>query len=521
QRAARAGLVTGLQELDVRQHYAHGLEPAKAKLRAEVAAQGDRPLVVGEVVNAAIEERPAGVALPADGFAASIGEHRVFVAVPIGSRYDDPELGIAEQFPSGAVVRVAITATGAVEGLPKGWIAAELAEGPEGAVVVLDVETGEVLAMVGGVTHELGDFNRAAHALRQPGSAFKPFVYGAALQSRQFTAATLVSDSPEIYEKWRPTNFEADVYRGDIRLREALAQSVNTIAIKLLDRLGMEAVHAFARAAGIQSPLPNDLSLALGTGEVTPLELASGYLTIARGGSRLDPAMIRTIELPDGTVITPERAQSEAFGSDVAYVLTTMMQTVVQAGTGTKAKALGRPVAGKTGTSAEHHDAWFAGFTPRTVAVTWVGFDRPRPLGKSETGGRAAIPIWLAAMQAAETAPALAFQAPASVTVRRIDTVSGLLAPPDATDLKTLDEVFIAGTEPVDEAVPAALPAGDVLLDLYGEGSGATPDDGSDDGGTPEPIAPPDEPAPPVEPTRNEPRMPGSGSARDLPSLGD
>jgi len=356
--------------------------------------------------------------------------------------------------------------------------------------------------------------------MRQPGSAFKPFVYGAALHTRQFTAATLVSDSPEIYEKWRPTNFEADVYRGDIRMREALAQSVNTVAIKLLDRIGIETVQAFAAAAGIVSPMPADLSLALGTGEVTPLELLGGYLTIARGGSRIDPAMIRAIELHDGTVVTPERTSSEAFGADVAYVLTSMMQSVVQAGTGTKAKVLGRPIAGKTGTSAEHHDAWFAGFTPRTVAVAWVGFDRPRPLGKGETGGRAAIPIWLAAMKVAETGPALSFQQPATVTVRRIDARSGLLAPPDApADMQTLDEVFVAGTEPVDEAVPAALPAGDVLLDLYGAEAGEGP---APDGDAP----PPGEPAEPmpVEPApvpREEPRLPGAGSARELPSLGD
>jgi penicillin-binding protein 1A len=518
QRAARAGLVAGLVELDTRQHYGRGLKPAKAKQRAQVAAQGDRPLPVGEVVTATIEERPAGVTLPVDGFAASVGEHRLFVAVPVGSRYDDPELDAASQFPTGAVVRVAIAPRGEEDGLPKGWLAAELDEGPEGAVVVADVETGELLAMVGGVEHELGDFNRAAHALRQPGSAFKPFVYGAALNSRQYTAATLVSDSPEIYEKWRPTNFEADVYRGDIRLREALTQSVNTIAIKLLDKLGTETVHAFARAAGITRPLPEDLSLALGTGEVTPLELLSGYLTLARGGSRLDPAMIRSIELQDGTVVTPERVATEAFGADVAYVLASMMQSVVQSGTGTKAKALGRPVAGKTGTSAEHHDAWFAGFTPKTVAVAWVGFDRPRPLGKSETGGRAAIPIWLAAMQAAETGPPASFQPPATVTVRRIDAVSGLLAPPDAEDLKTLDEVFLAGTEPVDEAVPAALPAGDVLLDLYGDGGdGQVP---ADEGGD-APVEPPPSDPPPVERKPVEPRLPGRGGARELPSLED
>ncbi|HGG57552.1 MAG TPA: hypothetical protein ENK31_07135, partial [Nannocystis exedens] len=352
------------------------------------------------------------------------------------------------------------------------------------AVVVSDVSSGEVLAMVGGFAYRRAGFDRVRQAKRQPGSSFKPFVYGAALASEQFTAATLVEDSPEIYEKWKPTNFEGDVYRGQIRLRVALTHSINTIAIKLLDTIGIEAVKSFARAAGIDGELTENLSLALGVSELTPFDLMSGYLTLARGGSRIEPTVIRRIDVAGGSPWLPDRAAVQGLREDVVFVLTSMMTSVVQEGTGRGAKALGRPAAGKTGTSAEHRDGWFAGFTPRTVAVAWVGFDRPRPLGRGETGGRAALPIWLAAMQAAESGkPPLSFDPPASVVVRTIDRSTGLLAPEpvigadgavigaDPEDL--MEEYFVAGTEPVEHAEPAAIPAGDAVLDLYGDGEGA------------------------------------------------
>ncbi len=496
QQAARATVRKALGELDVRQGHAHGLKPARAKRRAEAMARGEAPLAVGEAVLALVEATTSHPALPPEGFAAKVGTRDVFVTVPAGSRYDDPKLDLATQFPVGAVldVRIVRTAGAAADDeltLPEGWALAEIAEGPQAALVIADAATAEILAMVGGTEHSLGDFNRASRAMRQPGSAFKPFVYGAALASRQFTAATLVSDSPEIYEKWRPTNFEADVYRGDIRLREALANSVNTIAIKLADRLGVPAVQQFARAAGIRSRIPDDLSIALGTGEVTPLELLEGYLTLARGGSRLEPTMIRRIEFSDGRIVQPAREPTAAIEPEVAFVLTSMMTEVVQSGTGTRAKALGRPVAGKTGTSADHHDAWFAGFTPRTVAVAWIGFDRPRPLGKGETGGRAAAPLWVEAVAAIEAGPPVAFVPPPTVSVRRIDRATGLLARPEAEAKTTLDEVFVAGTEPVDEVSEDARPTGDVLLDLYG--------DATDEG-----VAAAN--APPPTPTRPEDR---------------
>ncbi len=509
QRAARAALLDGLRALDVRQGYGHKLAPAKAKVRAQAQMHGDAPIAVGETYLAIVEAPDPSLQ---GGVTATIGSRRVFVRVAAGSRYAEPDVSLATQFPEGAAIDVRIAMAAGAEGSPApgGLALAELAEGPEASVVVADVDTGEVVAMIGGSHYATGEFNRAARAARQPGSAFKPFVYGAAIESKQFSAATLVSDSPEIYEKWRPTNFEADVYRGDIRLRVALAQSVNTIAIKLVDRIGIDVVKDFAQRAGITSRQPDDLSIALGTGEVTPLELLGGYMTLARGGSRRAPAIIRRISFADGRVVVPDPADAQVIAPEVAFVLTSMMTSVVQVGTGTRAKALGRPVAGKTGTSADHHDAWFAGFTPRTVAVAWVGFDRPRPLGKAETGGRAAAPIWVDAVKAAETGPGRDFTPPATVSVRRIDAATGLLAPPEG-ELQTLEEFFVPGTEPVDEAIVGAQPSGDVLLDLY------------DDPGQPAPDVPGGRPdgreAPRDRPDgRDAPREPsGLPSLTDLP----
>lgn len=478
QAEARKSVLDGLVALDRRRAYGHGIKPAKEKNLARARAKGEGALEVGRVYPVVIEPRDRHPQLPEEGFPAKIGEHLVFVRVPEGSRYDDPELSFLEQFPATGITMGRVLAPSS-EDLPEGWGVAEIGSGPEAALLLADVETGEVLAMVGGSEYRRGQFNRATAAKRQPGSAFKPFVYGAALASRQFTAATLVSDSPEIYEKWRPTNFERDVYRGDIRVREALTHSVNTVAIKLLDAVGVEAVHEFARKAGIESELAPNLSLALGTSEVTPIELLRGYLTLARGGSRIDPTVIREVRVPGQETWKPERAAEPALEPEVVFVLTSLMQSVVESGTGQRAKKLGHPVAGKTGTSADSRDAWFAGFTRSRVAVAWVGFDIPKRMPR-ETGGRAAAPIWLGAMAAAmEGLPNEGFVPPPGVSVRTIDLATGLLAPPlvvgpDGIETppppeRVLEEYFLAGTEPTEVSLPEALPTEDVLLDLYGD----------------------------------------------------
>ncbi len=497
QAQARAGLRDGLVALDRRQGYGHKIKVVSEKQQNKALEKGrEAPLQVGQTFPAVIQPRDAAV--PEAEFAAKIGDAKILVKVP--PRYDDPKLALDEQFPAGGITMVRVVALPGAEGVPAGWAQGEIGSGPQAAVVLADVETGEVLAMVGGEDVQRGDFNRALAAKRQPGSSFKPFVYGAALASQKYTAATLVTDSPEIYEKWKPTNFEADEYRGDIRLRVALTHSVNTIAIKLLDAIGFDAVQTFARAAGIRGELANNLALALGVSELTPVDLLTGYLTLARGGSYLEPTLIKKIEIAGEAPWAPERAPQQNLRDDVVFILTSMMTSVVEEGTARAARSLGRPVAGKTGTSAEHRDAWFAGYTPRHVAVAWVGFDVPKKIGKGETGGKAALPMWIATMQAAEAGqPPLPFVPPATVQVRTIDKRTGLLAPPDAKPEDVMEEYFIAGTEPIETAEPAALPTGDVVLDLYGDGDENA--DAAPAPGTPTP-AEPGEPAKPGGPTK-------------------
>ncbi|HET7755283.1 MAG TPA: PBP1A family penicillin-binding protein [Anaeromyxobacteraceae bacterium] len=375
----------------------------------------------------------------------------------------------------------------------------------QGALVAIDPRTRGVVALVGGFDFAQSQFNRALQARRQPGSAFKPFVWGAALESRRFTAATLVYDTPDVYrdpqtgKDWKPQNFERDAYDGPMLLGAALAHSKNTVAVKLLDALGVEAVADFARRMGVTSTLPRQLSLALGTGEVTPLELVNAYATIAAHGFRADPLIVLRVRDRKGQVLeeqTPveppplpaggaavvaavadqhqDYEARPASGSDepapvtavaspapvpengcdpaVASVLTSMMRDVVESGTGMGAKALGRPAAAKTGTAQEHRDAWFVGFTPDLVAGAWIGFDTHEPLGPKETGAGAALPAWLAFMRDAQAGRgARDFAVPGTVEYARIDRISGLLAvDPASADAVTLP--FVPGTVPTRSA---------------------------------------------------------------------
>lgn len=507
QLAANEGLRGQLQSMDVRHDWGHDIKPGKATTLTKLRTKSDAPLAVGAVHTVAIDEVVEDDRYGDPGLIATTEGQPVFVRVPPGSRYDEPDKTLAQQFPKDGLTVVRIVAQAEwreAKGKddpppagqpPQGHAVAEIASGPEAAVVVIDVDSGAVRAMVGGFVSRRAGFNRVREARRQPGSTFKPFVYGAAIASRAFTVASLVDDSPEIYDKWRPTNFEADTYRGLIPLRTALAQSVNTVAIKLADAVGVPKVIDFAEACGIDLDVDPNLSLALGTAETTPLELARAYTTLARGGSRVEPYFVERIEIPGRDTWSHEVVPTQAIDDDVAYVLTSMMTSVVEEGTGTAAKKLGPPVAAKTGTSADHRDAWFAGFTTEHVAVAWVGFDTPKPLGKGETGGRAALPIWMAAMRAAEgQARGGAFIPPPTVILREVDTRTGLLAllepvldPVDPSIVTTpatpkeyvRAEPFLRGTEPTTWG-SAAEPNADVVLDLYGAGGGDTAGTGAE-----------------------------------------
>jgi penicillin-binding protein 1A len=322
--------------------------------------------------------------------------------------------------------------------------------GPQAALVAINPRNGDLLAMVGGYTFHAGDFNRATRAKRHPGSAFKPFVYGAALASGRYTPATLVDDAPVVLRvgsaNWEPNNFDGS-FRGPIRLRTALAHSVNTVAARLIDDVGTEPVRQLARGLGIESKLHDHPSLALGTSEVTPAELALAYAGLANEGRSVEMRYVSAIDEAG----LPATAGQQVLRPEVAYVLVSMMQSVVQEGTGRRALQLRRPLRGRRARPTTTRTPWFVGFTPQLATAVWVGFDQPRRLGRSETGGRAALPIWVEFMKAALAAkPKLPFRQPASVTVRAIDVETGLLAPPGAVD--ALEEVFVAGTEPTERA---------------------------------------------------------------------
>ncbi len=436
-----------------------------------------------------------------------------------------------------ALVRVLPARVSAADSARAGRrLALSLEQAPkvQGAFVAIDPATRGVRALVGGYDYALSQFNRAIQAKRQPGSAFKPFVWGAAIESRRYTPATVVYDTPDLYrdpwtgKEWKPQNYERDEYDGPMLLEQALAHSKNTVSAKLVDALGPDAVIAFAHRAGIASDLPRSGSLALGTGEVSPLELVNAYATLAAGGFETEPILILRVRDrkgevleehlpvtppaaapvpvvpagPDGTVpattiaigtpaatgtaiatappaaapppapvpaptsappaipaptstaapaatatAAPAGGSAFAIQPEVVFVLTSMMQKVVEYGTGAAAKVLGRPAAAKTGTAQEHRDAWFVGFTPDLGAGVWVGFDSHEPLGAHATGAGAALPAWLGFMQAAVGGkPPVDFQPPPSVEFARIDPKTGLLARDAAGEAPFVP--FVAGTAP-------------------------------------------------------------------------
>src|ERR1700722_5657698 len=328
--------------------------------------------------------------------------------------------------------------------------------GPEGAMVVLDVRTRQILALVGSYEGQAGALDRATQARRQPGSTFKPIVYSYAIHSRRFTPATLVDPNPDVFEGgYHPSNFEGWKGHDLLRLREALANSVNVAAVRVIADVGPANVVSWAQALGIESPMKPDLSLALGSYEVRPIELTGAYATFAAGGSYEEPHLVLRIVGPDGKVLPlPEPPPARRVLDDAeAYVVTNMLTSVIDHGTAARARTLGRPLAGKTGTSNGPKDTWFAGYSADIAAVTWVGFDDGRLLGSAEQGAVTALPGWMSFMKVAhEGRPRVDFPRPPGVTTVTIDQRTGALPYPDDPDV--LDEVFIAGTEPTATAEP-------------------------------------------------------------------
>jgi penicillin-binding protein 1A len=325
------------------------------------------------------------------------------------------------------------------------WVIVQLPQ-VESALVALDPQNGAVTALVGGFDFAKNKFNHVTQASRQPGSSFKPFVYSAALE-KGFTPASIVEDAPITMlgsevgsgEDWEPKNFD-EKYSGPIRLRTALTKSKNMVSIRVLKKITPRYAQDYITKFGFsRKDIPAVMSMALGAGSTTPWAMANGYAVFANGGYRVTPHLISKITDNRGKVMLethyPQAGKDapRVIDSRNAFLMTSIMQDVVTKGTAIKAKSLGRQdLAGKTGTTNNQIDAWFAGFNPKQVAITWIGFDQPRSLGKDETGAKAALPIWIRYMATAlNGVPDVPYNVPDGVMQVKIDPATGTLVDED------------------------------------------------------------------------------------------
>lgn len=478
QRAARESVLRGLQSLDARHGYRGPLAQARRLpgsgnvLRAEAPPRDGR-LHPGHIYTGVVsgaEDPPPG-SRQHGALLVRVGQSTGRVPWESAARYaayGATALSPSQFAPEGATVRVSPDQLITPE--TPGTMHLEL--GPQAAMVAIDPGTRELLAVVGAYESVPGLFNRATHAQRQPGSAFKPFLYSFALASRRFTAASTVDPNPGCFGagrgRWCPAeaHAQAGVVEPPMRLREALAASRNMVAARLMEALGPDAVATHARALGLplESAHPFDLTLALGSSSVTPAALVNAYATWASGGRAQDWFVIRRIVGPDGRDLPlPARpAARQVMTPAEAYVVTSLMTSVIDHGTARQARALNRPAAGKTGTTDHARDAWFVGYTTDLVAGVWVGFDDRQPLGSGEEGARAAVPVWTQFMREyvrVRRPPAIEFPRPQGVVTARIDAATGMLAAPPtgvgdpAVGAAAMDEVFLEGTEPHEVAV--------------------------------------------------------------------
>ena len=342
-----------------------------------------------------------------------------------------------------------------------------------GALVALDPHTGRVLAMSGGFSYEMSQFNRATQAMRQPGSSFKPFVYLAALDSG-FTPSSLVLDAPFVVDQgpglglWKPGNYTSD-FLGPSTLRTGIEKSRNLMTVRLAQTIGMPKVAGYAEKFGIVDRLQPVLSMSLGAGETTVLRMVTAYAMLVNGGKRITPTLIDRIQDRHGDTVYRHdtRPCPQCEGADATvdtvpqvpdgreqigdprsiYQMVSILQGVVQRGTGRRLAALNRPLAGKTGTSNDFMDTWFVGFSPDFVAGVYIGFDTPRSLGKDETGSSVAVPVFYDFVkEALENQPTVPFRIPPGIRMVRVDAATG--KPAGARDKNSILESFLPGTEP-------------------------------------------------------------------------
>jgi penicillin-binding protein 1A len=444
QKLAETTIRAGIEKLDVEFGY---LGPLRAlsqdelseRLARDRSSPGLLQLVAGGVYEAVVTAAKSAAATVA------VGPHVATLDVS-GLRWHPDFDPSARVLRVGDVVEVAAVDT-------NGNLALALTQTPKvaAALVSMDPISGHVHAVVGGYDFAASPFNRATQAYRQPGSSFKPLVYAGALD-RGYTPASVVLDAPIEFmdhnRVWKPQNYSRD-YAGRMSLRRALEQSRNVVTVRVVQDVGVGwLVRYLNERFSFSRPLGRNLSIGLGTSEVTPLELASAYTAFPGGGMRAKPVFITRVEDSDGKLIEENRGERiEALSPETAYLVTSMLEGVVSRGTGRAARVLNRPVAGKTGTTNNQVDAWFVGFTPDMLTAVWVGYDDRHSLGPQNTGGKIAAPLWANYMLKALAHRSVAdFDVPEGVRCVNIDPASGLRARPD--NMRAYLECFKLGTEP-------------------------------------------------------------------------
>ena len=461
QKMAREEIVKGLQALDKRQGYRGPLETIASEaveaFSAELQQKYDLdPLEKGKTVTGvviAVHDRDGKVTV-------RMGSQRGLLALEdmLWARRPNPDVSYrwAKLQRPGKALKVGDVILVKLKGRATpddDWqLSLEQVPAAQSALLCIEAETGYVKVMVGGRDFKSSQFNRAVQSRRQPGSAFKPLIYAAAID-KGYTPATVIIDSPLVYEdeqrdfKWKPENYGRKFY-GPTLLRKALSKSKNVITVKIVQDIGIEYVIDYARKLGIHSDMPRDLSISLGSSGVSLLEIVNAYSVFTNQGYFVEPVFITRILDRDGKELEQARPQrKKVIDQTTAYLMTNLLEEVVKSGTGRRVKALKRPAAGKTGTTNNLYDAWFVGYTPEYITGVWVGFDEEAPLGMGETGSRAASPIWLGYMQRLLAGkPVRVFPVPEGVVFTKIDAETGLLPIPESKE--TYFECFKEGTVP-------------------------------------------------------------------------
>lgn len=459
---AEAALKNSMMELDARHTFRGPLQ----KLNSEAAVQN-----MYERIKVAVEHSPLAKDRVIKAIVISADDTAKTVRVQIG-----PEQGLlnlndvvwdktltkqpSKSFEANDVIMVRVLENETVDGL---WpVTLERYSAAQAALICMENETGLVKALVGGRDFADSQFNRATQSRRQPGSAFKPILYAAALDyiddrgNQPYAPSTILLDSAIVYSDsgtgptWKPKNYDgAGKFYGMISMREALAKSRNLVSVRIIQDIGPQYTVDYAKRLGIASELGPYLSLALGSSGLSLLEMTHAYSVFANQGTDLKPLFVVTIIDREGNILEDNvnYAPEQVISTATAYMMTSMLTSVVREGTAARAKALNRPAAGKTGTTNDLMDAWFIGYTSQYITGVWMGFDELRPLGVGETGSRAPLPLWTDFMQAIhEGLPAREFPVPKDITFARVDAETGLLPIPESR--KVLTECFRLGAAP-------------------------------------------------------------------------